>query len=349
MKFGILTYHNIPNFGAILQAQSLCQFIRNSGYICDIIDYTCKNIVDRELVFHPSTNPIKNLLLKLAWRKNIIKINECNNYIQGLNILSTNKYNRQNIALANMEYDAFISGADMIWNIDVNGNDFSYFLDFADNHKFRISFASSIGKTLNEKEKEMLFPMLRKYDSISVREYDTNQMLNNAGIHSQHLYDPTILIDPKEWIDFSTSPEVSNYVLVYFPTAELIQKAKQYAKEHSLKVVVISQGVPRFDIIKVSPNNPTEWIGLFANASAVLTNSFHGFLFSLYFEKPVWTANYSNRLTSILEALNLQRCRLDIDKELSNQIDYLNCNKLMAKIRVESQLYIKRTLSKFSI
>ena len=80
MKYGILTYHNIPNIGAILQAQALCEFIRSCGYDCDIIDYTCKNIVSRELTFHPSSNLLKNILAKFFWRKTKQKIKRCDKY-----------------------------------------------------------------------------------------------------------------------------------------------------------------------------------------------------------------------------------------------------------------------------
>ena len=49
MRYGILTYHQIPNYGAVLQAYALCAAIRKLGYDCEIIDYQCENIVKREL------------------------------------------------------------------------------------------------------------------------------------------------------------------------------------------------------------------------------------------------------------------------------------------------------------
>lgn len=74
MKYGILTFHNIPNIGALLQAYSLCMVIRNMGYDCEIIDYECDNIVKRELCYHPHPNPLKDLVLRLFWHKSKKKL-----------------------------------------------------------------------------------------------------------------------------------------------------------------------------------------------------------------------------------------------------------------------------------
>ena len=59
MRYGILTYHQIPNYGAVLQAYALCAAIRKLGYDCEIIDYQCENIVKRELSIPQYSNPIK--------------------------------------------------------------------------------------------------------------------------------------------------------------------------------------------------------------------------------------------------------------------------------------------------
>lgn len=349
MKYGILTYHNIPNIGAILQAQALCEFIRSRGYDCDIIDYTCKNIVSRELTFHSSPNLLKNILAKYFWIKTTRKIEKCGEYVKSLNLLSQEEYNRETIYKANEVYDAFISGSDMIWNLDVNGKDYTFFLDFVKDDKKRLAFASSIGAKWTDEEKHELLPLLKKYQSISVREEDTNEELNAIGIASYHLSDPTLLTDPQKWREIAKTPNIQDYVVVYFPTKELIEKAKQYAKKHSLKVVVISNGLPKIGVTNIWPEDPHEWLGLFRDASAVFTNSFHGLLFSFYFEKAVWTGNYGNRINSILELLNQKCCRLDVDAELSHVIDYKECGHYLSVLRQKSQSYIVNTLSECEI
>ena len=62
MKYGILTFHNIPNIGALLQAYSLCKAVRSFGADCEIIDYKCDKIEERELIYKRHPNILKDLI-----------------------------------------------------------------------------------------------------------------------------------------------------------------------------------------------------------------------------------------------------------------------------------------------
>lgn len=99
-------------------------------------------------------------------------------------------------------------------------------------------------------------------------------------------------------------------------------------------------------VTKTWPKDPSEWLGLFLHASAVFTNSYHGLLYSLYFKKNVWTANYGNRITSILRSLGLEKCRLDVDANLTNRVDYKLCTNKLSEMRETMQSYIVNTLAK---
>lgn len=350
MKIGILTFHNIPNIGALLQAQSLCQFLRQLGYGCDIIDYRCENIVKRELQFHPSDNFLRNLLLRFAWRKNEKKIVSCMEYMKQLKLCSKDGYDKNNRLFLNDIYDVFISGSDMIWNLKVTDNDLTYFLDFTDEDKVRLSYASSIGDTWTKEELDLVKPLLKRYNSVSVRESDTCSLLKSKGIDCCHSFDPTILIPSERWIEIAKKPSLSKYVLVYFPSSYLLTVAKQYAYKHNKKVVVISQGVPNLGIIKVSPLNPPEWLGLLLFADAVFTNSFHGVLFSLYFEKDVWTSNHNNRIVSLLEDLGIKGCLLNNkDDVLDFKINYSDCRQRLSVLRAQSSNYLVETLGRLKL
>lgn len=70
MKYGILTFHNIPNIGVLLQAYGLCTTIRKLGTECDLIDYHCDNIIYRELTFHPAVGFLRNVLAQLYEKTN---------------------------------------------------------------------------------------------------------------------------------------------------------------------------------------------------------------------------------------------------------------------------------------
>jgi hypothetical protein len=348
MKYGILTFHNIPNFGALLQAYSLCQSIRSFGYECEIIDYSCDNIIKREREFRPLNNKIKSLLFRsLIWPKTRQKIKYCDQYMKMQGVVGEKKYTKTTIKEANNYYDGFITGSDMVWNLKITNRDYSYFMDFTDEAKKRFSYGSSIGEIWDEDEKRNVKGLLERYDCISVREEDTCDMISRElGIDCRVVADPTMLLTAQQWIRLSPIPNKKEFVLVYFPQRNILSAARRYAKQRGKKVLVMNWDIPIKWESNIAPNSPTEWIGYFCSADAVFTNSYHGLLFALYFHKPVWTDNYGNRQKSLLQSLGLNQCFLKNDPNFEAVIDYESCDKIMNNMREESLEYIKNALEK---
>ena len=344
MKYGIMTYHNIPNFGAILQAYALCKTIRNMGYDCEIVDYTCENIKKRELIFRKTNNAIKNILYRIfTWPHTEKKILECRKYVESL--YSKEKYTLYNIEESNERYDGFISGSDMIWNLNVNGYDFNFFLNFVENDRKKISYGSSIGDRWEEKDLENINKLLERYDFISAREEDTSEFINeNFDLNCKHVMDPTMLIPRNEWEKQAKKVKEKNYVLVYFPSEKLLQSAKKYCKENNKKLLILQFVLPWKRKNTKMIYSPQEWLSYLKNADAIFTNSYHGLLFSIYFNKKVWTNNNSNRVRGILEKLKLEKCDLKNDPDCKNIIDYNECNEKMNCLRNSSLEYLKLAL-----
>lgn len=347
MKYGILTFHNIPNIGALLQAQALCVAIRNLGIDCDLIDYTCDNIKKRELVRLDSSNVFYSLIDSLFfWPKMKRKIILCQKYMRNLDLYSAKEYLKNDLILLNEDYDAFISGSDMIWNLEVTGADKSFMCDFASPDKPRFSYGSSIGAKWKSSDLEDVISLLSQYDAIAVREQDTCDIIQSFGLKSVLVADPTMLLSKEYWQGIAIDTKYSNYVLVYFPSKEIVHAAQVYAKRHGYKVLVIDNGFPRMGYKQVFPLDPKEWLSLFLTANAVFTNSYHGLLFSLYFNKPVWTANYGNRIISLLNKFGLNNILLQNDKKLCYEIDYANVNKKIESFRNDSLNYLYSILKK---
>lgn len=345
MNYGILTFHNIPNIGALMQALSLCEAYRREGVKCEIIDYKCKSIIDRECTFHRSSNLIKDLYLRICvWPKLKKKIASCQTYMEQRGIYSPRTYDKDNIREANNVYDVFISGSDMIWNTRVTGKDFSYFLDFTEDNKKRIACGSSVGDKWEEADIPHILTLLKRYDCIAVREADTCATIQSHSINCLHICDPTMLHKPQYWVSQAIPPKLKGYILVYFGYPEIMAAAKKYAKSHKLRIVLMNWGMPKLRMKVVGPNTPPEWMGYFMNAEAVFTDSFHGLLYSIYFQKKVWTANTGNRIQSLLESLDMTGCLVQNDPELSNQIDYESCHKQLDRIRLTAKQYIKETI-----
>jgi hypothetical protein len=348
MKIGILTFHNIPNIGAMLQAYALCRTIRSLDYSCDIIDYACDNIIKRELEFHSTNNVFKDFIIKrFIWPKTQRKINQSAAWMKSTGVIGLKSYRRETIKQCLSDYDVFVTGSDMVWNLDITEHDYTFFQDFVTPDKKQISYASSIGSKWAESDYAKIKDLLSRYSSISVREDDTNLKIKELGLNSRLVADPTMLLTPAEWgvVGESVEQKFKDYVLVYFPNKQLIDAAKRYARKHGLKVVVISSfGSPLTGVAYTEPMTPPEWISLFYHAAAVFSNSYHGLLFSLYFNKALWTANYGNRIVSILTYLNQPGIMLKNDADLSYKIDYMQCNRKLDSFRTESTNYLKEAL-----
>ena len=338
MKYGIVTIHGIPNFGAVLQGVALCKYLRSVGIDCEIVDYLSPIIEKNELHFKLKKNIIKTLINRLlVWKHTKKRIKECQLFEK--NYLGTVSYNLETIREANKFYDAFIAGSDQIWNFDITGFDTNYLLGFADESKYLVSYASSAGKTFATSEIDRIVPILSRFSYISSREKDTCELLSNCLNCDCHFVpDPTMLLSSKEWDEYVTVPKDTDYVLVYFPYKKIMDAARQYAKIHNKKIVVIPipflTGIFNGKIIY----SPGEFLGLIKNAFAVFTDSYHGFLFSLYFNKKVWTNNKSNRIASLINELSLEGCYIENDLAFEQVINYDEINK---KIELKRQVGIE--------
>ena len=344
MKIGILTFHNIPNIGAILQAYALCIAFRKLGVECEIVDYTCDNIKKRELKSPRTGNIFKDIAIRIVyWPKTQRKIFACQDFMRKRNVYSK-MYTQSDLIMLNEDYDILVSGSDMIWNLDVTNHDWSYFLDFAAQGKKIVSYGSSVGDVWKTADIKKIGSLLTRYCHLSTREDDTCDFIKSLGLKCQLVADPTLLLTSDEWKSISSPISEKNFVLVYFPKKENLQAAQRYAQRYGKKVVVMNWSRPIKNCINISPLSPSDWLSYFMSADAIFTNSYHGLLFSLYFHKPVWTGNYGNRIVSLLNYLNLKHRMLNVDCDLSTTIDYCEVEKRFISFRDKSLLYIKEIL-----
>lgn len=340
MKYGILTYHNIPNIGAVLQAYALCTELRQLGTECEIIDYRCENITERELKKPTYKNPLKQLANQIFIEpKRKKKIQACQDFVK--DYYSHETYTHATIKNTNAQYDGFISGSDMIWNMDINGNDFTYFLDFAKDTKIKFSYGSSVGDSWLEGSMDHIRALLERYKYISVRESDTcNVIQDRFSLQCKTVCDPTMLLPASEWEKFTVPAGEKNYVLVYFPYESILKAAEAYAAEHQKKLVIVGTTWPWKSKNHQPVYSPQQWLSYIRNADAVFTDSYHGLLFSLYFHRPVWTNNHGSRSSDLLHTLGLENCFIENDPHFFNQIDYSSCDEKMNAMRNDAIRYL---------
>ena len=233
-----------------------------------------------------------------------------------------------------------------------------YYLAFAPESARKISYAASFGKSkLESDEVNETRRLLKRYDSISLRELSGVEIIDKLGIeNSTNVLDPTLLLSGEDWRKISSRKFTKDrYILIY--NLNRNPRIDAYAKELSIKtgleVRYLSYQLHEFyKNGKMFCNPPVEdFLALIDGADYVITDSFHATAFSLNFNKEfviVYPGKYSTRLQSILEILGLTNRVAKNERDLSiveSKIDYNRVNEILAAERKRSLLWLSNALS----
>lgn len=366
-KAGIITFHFADNYGAVLQAYALANTIEKLGVKAEIIDFVpnklrepyklfpnIKNMVDNKGLSYT----IRNTLSRLFYiRHNITRIRSFDEFRNTYLNLSERRYNNV-IELLNesFDYDYFITGSDQVWNpkffSHVNG---VYFLDFADKKAKKISYAASIAEKVDKSFNKDYSSYLAMFDYISVREESAKEFLcDKTDKKIEVTLDPTLLLNKEEWNRVSTKKNYNfKYILVYDLISDplIVKIASKLANATGYKVLSYSR---RIDYVNwyssFSSHSPTDFLGLFANAEYIVTNSFHGTAFSIIYNKPFYTVPHKTRGSRMIDLLNSleindRLIKKDEDiKDISNSIDYDKVESKLLEQKDRSMVFLKKAL-----
>lgn len=285
MKVGILTFHNVFNPGSFLQAYSTQQLLKSFGHDPYIIDYTTPS--------HRYSALKKALALKHRfpfcfryWWDGVVKhaVFERDRkayYRRTRTFLHHNE-------LAKECFDAIVVGADTVWSFEQTpiGFDPVYYGDFIQSERW-ISFAPSFGFSKASNAPPGLREKLSRFHAISVRdEYSCEMIKEILGFRPPIVCDPTFHLDISELKDIEG--EKSDYLFVYLlpgrASIALQQEVVSFARERNLKIVASLYRSPWADK-NLMKRGPFDWLKLLANASYVITNTFHGTVFSILLQK----------------------------------------------------------------
>jgi hypothetical protein len=366
MKIGLITMHNVCNFGAVLQTYAMTFTLKTLGHECTIIDYipdVRKGFrvyfpIERELSFpRKIMSWTKWLPVRIGWERSFNKF-MAKNYE-----LTPQKYVGNGSIIINPPiFDAYITGSDQVWNPDsTDGLNGDYFLSFVPKGKTKISYAASISaKCLSNKEKEAILSYLNDYKAISVREMQGKNLLKSIGIDKvEHVLDPTLLLTKAEWghiADGSNIEEKDKYLLMYVLGSQpkLVKYAQKVARQRKLKIVKLGWDLKKTKGIDeiISFGTPQDFVKLFLNADYVVTNSFHGTAFSVNFNKDfivLPSSNNNPRFTSILNMFGLQERCLNVEngiKDFNDSIDYTVVNTILQNERKISLDFLQNALKR---
>ena len=368
MKVGLITIYHVPNYGSVLQTYATQELLRNLGHDVKVIQYNYFNDryykeMGRRPSFRERFYSLKTLLMpkcKAAVLKRFRK--------QFLDF--TSPFDNQT-ALEKYDwsgYDAFVVGSDQVWNTKYLLGDPCFLLQFAPSDKRRFSLSSSFAtKTIANKYTPLFKNELNKFKALSVRENNGIAIIHNQLKIDKPVkvtLDPTLLLSKEQWIEkfpFGTKrkkPYILYYMWAYAfePRPYIYEVVKHFSNKMKCEVVALegirdSKDCKDIDFIDADNSTIPEFLSLFANASLVVTSSFHGTAFALNFGVPLVSVVPDNvgddRQTSLLKACGAENCIAKIDSEIETiqpQYDITVVKDKLENLRQDSINWIKSNI-----
>ncbi|BDZ84430.1 hypothetical protein Lac2_25640 [Claveliimonas bilis] len=356
MKVGLLTWHQAVNHGAVLQAYATQKNLESFGCETVVLDYDW-SIYDNK----------KNVIIKkfkkltpnyLVWRYNVQKFFKAketifHDFVQEWLNVSGKYYDEEGL-------DAVLIGSDMVFDIIEGYNPFMYGKDVPCNYIF--SYAASFGYTTtkiieNSGRKTEISTCLSKLKAIGYRDQNTKELIDYLQVTTP----TTFTIDPvlaygfnDEVIDWDTGKwRQEKYLLIYsyqsnMDDKETIRAIKRLAREEKLRI--ISLGYYHSwcdDCINVSP---VEMLEVFKYAKYIITDTFHGTVFSLILHKKFASIIRGNgfKLQYLLDKSGMKsRIALnakDIPSCLQCELNYDKFDEWLEMEREKSLSFIKNNL-----
>ena len=374
----ISSYYQNWNMGGLLQAYALNRAIRDLGYDAEHIRLCYTEPADTDSALSARVRTVltrHRLSSELIERFFTFRQHESKNRksfrdfhdhaIHGsaacCDAITAVKLNRH--------YDIFVTGSDQIWNPEFWSERLLgvFGLLFAARGKRTLSYAASIGSEQAVAGKEDVFrAFLEKLDFVSVREAAAQtclQPLTDKPVRV--VVDPTLLLKSSDWAEETAERQTdAPYLFAYFLEEETKHTAQLHAAAGQLSLPVYCISTEKGQYVRPEQDHqicdagPREFLSYIRNAEMIVTNSFHGMVFSVVFQKPFWVvkryrdtdkASANNRITDFLRMLGLED-RLLEDGEmpdaerLRRPIDYDRVSTRLEDLRTDSLHWLSDAL-----
>ena len=365
MKAGLVTFYHIHHYGALLQAAATERAVEHFGWDCEIIDYFVNQ--DNALFRRPTglgsaAHDAHTALHYPALSRRYQRFEQFSR--EHLRISPRRFENFDALTREPLPYDLIVSGSDQIWNPKIfpDGRfDPVFFGSFS--HRRRIAYAPSFGiPAVPEGMREELKGYLEGFSHISVRETRGQEIVRDiTGQEVPVVLDPTLLLTAEQWASMADHPAdypSGGYILCYCISrpGALTPYLDRLSRETGLPVVQLC-GIRQ----KVHPKarqildaGPAEFLDLFRNAAFVVTNSFHGTVFSVQFHRTFFTtvspaelaAPERSRTVSLLGRLGLDNRVIGrgCTAELTAPVDWAAVEEALTAARQDSLNYLQSAL-----
>lgn len=373
MKIAIMTQPLGSNYGGIVQAYALQKVLRDLGHDVVTIDrqHNKRSFVVRSL--RPFKSTIYKILGKKVTRKLSSEQNKyihlgmtdfINRYIQLSKPIDSNADLKTHYQKAN--YDLVIVGSDQVWRPKYSPSIYNFFIDFVKKEDKGIAYAASFGTDeweLDKAQTKRCKNLIKKFDAISVRESSAVMLCKERlGVDAHLVLDPTMLvtIDEYEKLLSNHKKQGEGKILRYIldnskHNNDIInQIATQLDK-------LIFSAQPSRKLTDISSDNMDEykypcveeWIMSFRDADFVVTDSFHGCVFSIIFNKPFIAIGNKERGLGRFESLLfifglndrlIVDNKTDIEALVKKEIDWKEVNSRLVAYKETSISFLKRSI-----
>ena len=367
MKIAIMTQPLGKNYGGIMQAWALQQLLKEAGHEPVTID---RQADAKGPAYHAARFGYRALQKVLGKRKGPINfefhlpiiLRQTNDFIeQNLNLSEAlNSTAKLKAHFEREQYDVVIVGSDQTWRPCYSPNIANFFLDFLQGSDIkRIAYASSFGVDEWEFTKEQTLrcaALAKQFDAISVREKSGVVLCRDyLGVEATHVLDPTLLLERSSYEalyknkKLPTRKGIYTYILdqanwksQVVETAKKILQEPQYSNQPKADLSLLASD----DLGDYKMPSIEGWLKGFADANFVITDSFHGTVLSIIFNKPfislINRQRGASRFYSIADELALQDRIIDRYSEavvkalLEKNVNYCDVNISLNALRNKS-------------
>lgn len=383
MKIGILTLPLHTNYGGILQAWALQTVLKNMGHEVELLTIEKKNKSFFSQLYLFAKSFAAFLIKRNKWSKIYWPLNTRNDNVKNraktLSFISRyidkSKPLHDIIEIKNYiktrQFECYIVGSDQVWRPGYGSRIENFFLDFlGESAVKRIAFAASFGTDKWEFTSEQTLKcsiLAKKFTAISVRENTGVDLCRKyLGVDSTCVIDPTMLFTPKDYqllvereqVTYSLENKIFSYMLD--KSSEKLSAQQKIAKLLKLEVVSIEAEplLPPYATKEEALSNPPkpveQWLRSFRDAKFIVTDSFHGTVFSILYHCPfVVMANEGRGMTRIYTLLSEFGLRdrfvtiesLSLNSEwLLNGIDWGKVDNILQKKRKIAEQFLYNAL-----
>lgn len=381
-KIAILTQPLGQNYGGIIQNYALQKVLKNIGHEsitldirqdCDYFGNYYSHISSFKKRYYLLLNETKH---RLEGRRRVIPSGYYFDYIHKNTInfikqhisISPTLYSTQSVKkyFNSNNFNNVVVGSDQVWRPIYSPNIYNFFLDFTENKDTikRISYAASFGTSnweFSNEETLKCKELINQFDHISVREIGGIDLCDRYLESSATcVLDPTLLLNSNDYIELFDDMKIKrkgifSYILdkADFKN-DIISQLEQFLGCKSF------YNQPKKYFYEDKKSSPEDyqipklenWIKAFYEAEFIVTDSFHGTVFSIIFNKPflvlINESRGADRFNSLLGQIGLEDRIYDVNKDLSyyikNSIDYKVVDEKLCLLKEYSFKFLKDSL-----